>query len=293
MREKSKNFTVIEVTGDKISDKHGVETKELADAYIAKRKKTYGTKMIKDYGIKFRVKSNAIKENTIAQFFTDTGFAPPEGHNMFNFGFGFDTGVDEDMKHDGYDGIPSNIADVLGDVTDPDPDKDRPLPSLLGDYFMFNDPGERNNPDLRTPPSQIANSTNVQYHKKDLSRIDSASDVHLESLEQPVGEFPRHTQIHSQMEPSMIGSSDYPQPGEVILEQPLIIEGKKYPAGTRLIEVVEGDDLYESPDAKLCPLCYEPYLGGVCPRCESGQPGTGAVEVTPDWRRQHNLPTTE
>jgi len=235
--------------------------------------------------------SKPVKENTIAQFFTDTGFAPPEGHNMFNFGFGFDTGVEDDMKHDGYDGVPSSIADVMGDVTDPNPYADHPLPSLLGDYFMFNDPGTRNNPDLRTPPSQIANSTNIQYHKKDLSRIDSASDVHLEPLEQPAAEFPRHTQIKSQMEPSVLGG----QPEEVILQQPQIIEGKVYPAGTRITEAMEDNDsLYESPNARLCPLCFEPYEGNVCPNCESGQPGVGAVEVTPDWRRQqHNLSTAE
>jgi hypothetical protein len=231
-----------------------------------------------------------MKENTIAQFFTDTGFQPPKGHNMFDFNFGFDGGGDDDLKQDGYDGIPSNVADIVGDLHDTSQASEHPLPSIYGDFYMFNDPGSRNNPDLRIPPSMNANQTNTEYHKKDLSKIDSASDVHLETLEQPVAEFPRHQQMRSQMEPSVIGPIDQsgvqpPQPGEIVLEKPQILEGIEYPVGTRILvemsaeEAMTEDELFENPHAKLCPLCYEPYLGDVCPACEAGKPGPDAVRV--------------
>jgi hypothetical protein len=231
-----------------------------------------------------------MEENTIAQFFVDTGFVAPRQHNMYDFGFGFDGGGDEDMKLTGYDGIPDNVADIRGDLNDPRAAEDHPLASIYGDYYMFVDPGARTNLDNKEPLSPEANRTNVEYHKKDLSRIDSASDVHLETLEQPVSEFPRHQQSRSQMEPSVLG--DDQQPGEIVLEQPQVFEGVEYPAGTRILVEMSAediytedemkDDLFENPDAKLCPLCYEPYVGDVCPACKSGKPGPGAIRVNED-----------
>lgn len=245
----------------------------------------------------------SVKENTIAQFFVDTGFQPPKGHNAFDFGFGFDTGVDEDMEEDGYDGIPDNVADIRGDLNDPQAAKDHPVASIYGDYYMFIDPGARSNLDNKEPLSPGANHTNVEYHKKDLSRIDSASDVHLETLEQPASEFPRHQQVHSQMEPSVIGPIDQsgnqpPQPGEIVLEHPQVLEGIEYPKGTRILVEMSAEDIYtddeikdglfENPDAKLCPLCYDPYIGEVCPTCKSGKPGSGAVRVGEGIKAGHD-----
>ncbi len=214
-----------------------------------------------------------MEENTIAQFFVDTGFVAPRQHNMYDFGFGFDGGGDEDMKLTGYDGIPDNVADIRGDLNDPRAAEDHPLASIYGDYYMFVDPGARTNLDNKEPESEFANQTNIDYHRKDLSKIDSASDVHLETLEQPADEFPRHEQMRSLMEPSVLLQ------GGTTLEAPQVIEGVKYPAGTRIM-VESVDAMFEDPDAKLCPLCYDPYVGDVCPRCASGIPGTGAVRVT-------------
>ena len=239
----------------------------------------------------------SMKENTIAQFFTDTGFQSPKGHNVYDFSFGFDSGADDDMKHDGYDGIPSTVADIRGDLNDSSEANEHPLASVYGDYYMFVDPGTRTNLDGREPLSADANRLNMEYHKKDLSTIDSASDVHLETLEQPVSEFPRHQQIHSQMEPSVMGPIDQsgvqpPQPGEIVLEQPQVLEGIEYPKGTRILVEMSAediytqdeiqDDLFVNPDAKLCPLCYDPYIGDVCPHCKSGMPGPGAIRVNED-----------
>lgn len=233
-----------------------------------------------------------VRENTIAQFFTDTGFQPPKDHNMYDFNFGFDGGGDDDLKQDGYDGIPGNVTDIRGDLNDTSQANEHPLASIYGDFYMFNDPGTRNDPNnSHTPPSTDANKTNTEYHKKDLSKIESASDVHLESLEQPASEFPRHQQVYSQMEPSVVGPIDQssaqpPQPGEIVLQQPEMIEGVRYPRGTRisLVEMsaenmLSEDELFENPKAKLCPLCYEPYLGDVCPHCESGKPGPNAIKI--------------
>lgn len=221
------------------------------------------------------------QENTIAQFFVDTGFVQPRHqHNMYDFGFGFDSGEDADMKLTGYDGIPDNVADIRGDLNDPQAAKEHPLASIYGDYYMFVDPGARTNLDNKEPQSEIANQTNIDYRRKDLSNIESASDVHLETLEQPADEFPRHQQARSVMEPSVLLQ------GGTTLESPQIIEGIKYPKGTRIfIEAFDDlggvgeDDLFEDPNAKLCPLCYDPYVGNVCPRCASGVPGAGAIKV--------------
>jgi hypothetical protein len=214
------------------------------------------------------------KENTIAQFFVDSGFIPPKGRNMLDMGFGFDTGVDSNMEFDGYDGIPDTILDVTKDLDD---GSEHPAPDIYADFYMFNDPGTRTEPDGgRSPISQFANQLNMDYHKKDLSRIESASDVHVESLEQPAGEFPRHAQVKSQMEPSVFG------PEEVVLEQPTMIEGTVYPTGTHIL--AEGmidldqlqesgkDKLFEDASSKLCPLCHEPYEGDACPCVKNGQP---------------------
>ena len=227
-----------------------------------------------------------MKDNTIAQFFADTGFEPPKGKRGFGANFGFETGVDEDMEYDGYDGIPDTIADITKDLND---SSEHPAPGIIGDYYMFNDPGTRTEPDGgRTPLSPTANQLNQNYHKKDLSRIESASDVHLESLEQPVSEFPRHDQIHSQMEPSVIGPIDQsgvqpPQPGQIVLEQPAILEGIEYPAGTIILiesmRMSEEDAMFEDPHAKLCPLCQEPYVGDACSCVKNAQPGKGAIRV--------------
>jgi len=217
-----------------------------------------------------------IDENTIAQFFADTGFVPPSGRNMLDLGFGFDSGEDADMKLDGYDGIPSNVADILGDLNDPNEAVDHPVASIYGDFYMFMDPGARTNLDNREPLSQVANQLNMNYHKKDLSNIESASDVHLESLEQPAEEFPRHASVSSQMEPSVMDN-------EIVLQEPAILEGVEYPVGTilRITEAgqLPGDELYEDPHAKLCPLCHEPYSGDACPCVKMGQPGPDAVHV--------------
>jgi len=239
------------------------------------------------------VKTKIIAENTIAQFFIDSGFIPPKGRNVhdFDLGFGLDTGVEENMTLDGYDGIPDTITDISQDITD---GSDHPPISIVGDYFMFNDPGTRNNPDLRTPPSDIANKTNVTYRKKDLSQVQSASDVHLEPLEQLAGEYPKHIQIRSQMEPSVFdidatepidqSGLQPPQPGEVVLEQPTMFEGVMYPRGTRIyvesaIGMKEGDELFKNPRAKLCPLCKDPYVGDACNCVKLAQPGPDAIRV--------------
>ena len=206
-----------------------------------------------------------MKENTITQFFNDSDF-------------GYGNQDDADMKLTGYDGIPDNVADIRGDLSDPAAASEHPLASIYGDFYMFVDPGARTNLDNREPQSQVANQTNMEYHRKDLSRIDSASDVHLETLEQPADEFPRHTQSRSIMEPSVLGGIEA---GEVVLERPQIIEGVRYPRGTRIIiESVNDDAMFEDPNAKLCPLCDEPYVGNVCSRCQSGVPGSGAIRVT-------------
>lgn len=225
-----------------------------------------------------------IRENTIAQFFADSGFIPPKGRDFFDVSFGFDTGTDADMTFDGYDGIPDTILDVGSDLDD---GSEHPAPGIYGDFYMFNDPGTRSNPDLRTPLSSLANQTNTEYHKKDLSLIQSASDVHLEPLEQPAGEFPRHQQVRSQMEPSQLGPIDQsglqpPQPGEIVLQQPTIFEGKEYPAGTRIIAeaiVPKDDAVYEDPNARICPLCHSPYVGDACPCAKDAFPGEGAIRV--------------
>ena len=321
-----------------------------------------------------------MEENTIAQFFVDTGYVEPRHqHNMYDFGFGFDSGEDADMKLTGYDGIPDNVADIRGDLNDPQAAKEHPLASIYGDYYMFVDPGARTNLDNKEPQSEIANQTNIDYRRKDLSNIESASDVHLETLEQPADEFPRHQQARSVMEPSVLLQ------GGTTLESPQIIEGVEYPAGTQILVEALGDELgglgdvgdfeqpisrydaaaealkkygyapevaraadygtvlivpveqegadeeqenietildeenipifeimgmnsptgttieitledpssdtkteikesaedamFEDPNAKLCPLCYDPYVGNVCPRCASGVPGPGAMRV--------------
>jgi len=215
-----------------------------------------------------------MKESTIAQFFVDSSFIPPKGRNMFDMGFGFDAGVDSDMELDGYDGIPNTILDITKDLND---GSEHPAPSIYADFYMFNDPGTRTEPDGgRSPISQQANQLNIEYHKKDLSRIESASDVHAESLEQPPSEFPRHTQVRSQMEPSVLDSK------EVILEQPTMIEGTIYPVGTRILaeriidlhqlQKNKKDILFENANSKLCSLCHEPYEGDACPCVKNKQP---------------------
>lgn len=215
-----------------------------------------------------------MKENTIAQFFVDSGFIPPKGRSLLDMGFGFDTGVDANMEMDGYDGIPDTILDVTKDLDD---GSEHPAPGIYADYYMFNDPGTRTEPDGgRSPISQQANQLNMEYHKKDLSRIESASDVHIESLEQPSGEFPRHAQIRSQMEPSVLS------PEEVVLEQPTMIEGTVYPAGTKIfaegmvdlsqLKTTDLDKLFEDAGSKMCPLCHEPYEGDACPCVKDGKP---------------------
>lgn len=227
------------------------------------------------------------RENTIAQFFTDSGFIPPKGRSIAAFGFGFDTNIDSNMDKDGYDGIPDSILDITQGIHD---GSEHPIPGIYGDYYMFNDPGTRTNSDLRSPLSQDANQINTEYHRKNLDLIQSASDVHLEPLEQPAAEFPRHAQIKSQMEPSVLDSDKatlidqsgirLPRSEELILQQPTMFEGIEYPAGTRLfIEDSTDDTLYEDPRAKLCPLCFNPYVGDACTCVKNAIPGPNAIRV--------------
>lgn len=136
-----------------------------------------------------------LDENNVKQFFLDVGFIPQEGMPDADTLFPNAMYAGEDDEDDGYSGIQDNIKDLL--YKDQDGDV-----ALFADFFLFNDPGTV--PSHAQTPYQRSTNQNVDYQKKDLKQTHSFSDVHLEDLEQPRPEYPRHIGSRSTMEPSAL-----------------------------------------------------------------------------------------
>jgi hypothetical protein len=142
-------------------------------------------------------------------FFKDIAFAPPEGRGVEDFVDLQDEGVlshaSKETNEDSYDEVlmddmADNPYNSLAQTMLSDTSDDHPNACNYSDFFMFSDPGARNSYKIETPKE----GNNLDYEPKDLSEVQSFSDVHLEDLEQPSGEFPRHVGITSRMEPSEV-----------------------------------------------------------------------------------------
>lgn len=132
-------------------------------------------------------------EDTIAQFFQDVGFIPPPGFENIEQLFPM-TGQIVDFLND-------NGESSYEGVTIPLADKDSQ--NLFSGSYMLKDQGFISSPDYCDPPK---NNLNKEYKKKNLDTTHSFSDSHLEELETPVAEFPRHAQVKSIVEPSQFDS---------------------------------------------------------------------------------------
>ncbi len=165
-----------------------------------------------------------VTEETIQQFFTDVGFTPPAGKNVLDFIEdkidGILSTIDNGDGEEDVPGVPDNVSEIYRDEP---PDIGHPAPTIFADFYMFNDPGSRNESDKNPVHSDSANKLNVEYQKRDFRSTHSFSDIHDESLTQPKPEFPRHVGVKSQTEQ---------QP--IVLNQPTLIEGVVYPAGTKI-----------------------------------------------------------
>ena len=136
-----------------------------------------------------------LDENNIKQFFLDVGFLSQDGMPTADELFPDALSTSGEDEDDGYSGIQDNIKDLL--YKDQDGDV-----ALFADFFLFNDPGTV--PSHAQVPYQRTTNQNVDYQKKDLKQTHSFSDIHLEDLEQPRPEFPRHVGSRSTMEPSAL-----------------------------------------------------------------------------------------
>jgi hypothetical protein len=204
----------------------------------------------------------------VAQFFQDVYFDPPNGRPATDFldNQGFEADPATFNRQDGEELPPEERGQELlkpedMDITD-QINVSGADPHIWSDYYMFHDPlmhqmdGAGGNP-LTGPASDMANTLNVTYKKKDLSDVTSASDDHLENLEQAPATYPKHAGVRSTMEPDNGSAFDLinasrpqdpnqdsgePQPGnsallaydEIVLEDDTFIEGVVYPAGTIL-----------------------------------------------------------
>jgi len=179
-----------------------------------------------------------IQDKDLLSFFKDIEFMPPNNRDPREF-----INQPEDEETDEF---------TQADPTTQD-HTDHPDPVVYTDYYMFTDPVARHG-GFGNPKSQLANKLGKTYSNKDPETTHSFSDVHHTDLEQDAGEFPQHTRttsslapqgstdgdfpqhtgVRSMMEPSAAFNTDEDENNEVELERPTMIEGKVYPAGTRL-----------------------------------------------------------
>ena len=162
-------------------------------------------------------------EKDILQFFRDIEFMAPNDRDPREFIDVQNPNNDEPVEDEVGEGIFDNIENR--------DHSDHPDPQTYSDYYMFNDPA-RTHGIADSPESPLANKLDKTYHKKNLVDTHSTSDVHHEPLEQGPPAFPRHSGVRSMMEPTVAFNMNVPH--EIELKGETYIEGKLYPAGSKV-----------------------------------------------------------
>ena len=192
----------------------------------------------------------------IMEFFKDVFFEPPNGRDPQEFVGEDYTDASRPFDSEGMETLlkPEDLT-----ITDND---EAVNPKYWADYYMFHDPlikNMSNSVDIfQGPQSATANTLNKDYKKKNLHDLQSVSDIHMESLDASPGTYPKHAGIRSTManssafdllnrnnpeeqaditpaQPQDRGynpNSAMVMQKQVTLQQPVVVEGKKYPKGT-------------------------------------------------------------
>jgi len=184
-----------------------------------------------------RVRTNNVtgfNEATLEDFLQDVNFIVPGGGTLTDFVARVFNDLQPEQSADQSERSGVTSAGEQFDSADslqPDQLPGRGIealdPSFWAEYFAFNTSGR---PDGNPPVTDYSRQLNIAYPKKNLKDLESASDVGVPDWGRSIQGFPKHYRA----QPSMVA----PQLVEptLVLEQPTLIEGIEFPAGTRVYE---------------------------------------------------------
>jgi hypothetical protein len=210
----------------------------------------------------------------VTEFFRDVLFEPPNGRDIGEFVGGLEgdqapiQAQQGDDEEEFFNAAQETVDPSTGTLIKPEDADIRDQievsgadPRVWSDFYMFHDPLQKQmnqglDP-LQGPPSQMANTQNKDYHKKNLADIQSAADSHFENLDAVPAPYPRQVSYRSVADRGafdlLSSSQDAVEPSaqtvdqiaglsqitDTVLNRPTMIEGKVYPKGTIIHEKVE------------------------------------------------------